>query len=635
MEIGYHKLRAGQDIIWKGAFCCLILFLLQCSSARPYQLTDASPRFKEFQGTDIDPLKGKKSAVKLSNNKTYDDFILTAKKNVTTLEFAENVVMKADAKRSLGEEIKAEMAAAAYLEEDLPEIVNSIQSLQKRNLELMNTAPNYFDGPSLGRVSGELGDILKKLNEYAPKAQAIQTSVKNLRSDSNNYPKTNETVVQEPKKDPEIQKTEVVETKEPVIVANQKDIKDVKSNKDELQIKRLERKAKVTGTAKDLFKEQIKQEEEVLTEEEKRDKEYTEQVRKGLVQVFQWEHFKKPKNLEKLLLTYPIPRVRSAAALALGRLKAGRGALQTAIDKDGYQVRPAAYKALADIGDKKSLSYFISGTKAEDPEVIAASFEGLGKTKDPAGRELILTQGLNSEYVIIVAASLRGLAYNRIPADVEVMEKFLKSSEDEEIKEAAIEALSIHGSKEGLRILETNVKEQPALALKILDEIGKNPSLSATFSLIRLNESLEDEKLTKRIGEHLLRKKAFGRYAVIQIEDDFLRSEANERSKAVSYIKQNEIGLVIGESKKEFAVRMGENIVTDKYINVKMESTLPGSGNAYVSGWIFYPKLEIIEVKKLGGPDEGKYSNINKGKHQNLFNPSETEKRKSKKEESN
>ena len=94
------------------------------------------------------------------------------------------------------------------------------------------------------------------------------------------------------------------------------------------------------------------------------------------IRTTQWEYYKKPKALEKLLLTYPIPRVRSAAALALGRLKTGRTALQQAIDKDGYQVRPSAFKALSELGDKKSLPYFISGTKAEEIEVIAKLFYG-------------------------------------------------------------------------------------------------------------------------------------------------------------------------------------------------------------------------------------------------------------------
>jgi hypothetical protein len=240
---------------------------------------------------------------------------------------------------------------------------------------------------------------------------------------------------------------------------------------------------------------------------------------------------------------------------------------------------------------------------------------------------MIISTGLNSEYIIVVAASLRGLAYNKVPADVSLIEKFLKSAEEREIKEAAIDALSIHGSRESLRVLEENVKEQPELALKILDAIGKNDSLSATFSLIRLNESIEDEKLSTRIGEHLLRKKAFGKYAFVLIEDDFLRQEPNERSQPISYIKAKEVGLVIGESKKEFAVRMGDDIITDKYIQLKLESTIPGSRSQYTKGWIFYPKIEIIEVKRLGETNTGKYSNLKTGKHQNIFNPDEKPKK--------
>ncbi|BDA77123.1 hypothetical protein LPTSP3_g00530 [Leptospira kobayashii] len=632
MEVGYHKYTMGQDIIFKWSVGCLILLSLNCSSARPFQLTDVSPKFKDFQGTDLDPYKEKKESIVLTNKPKYDEHILSAKRSISTLEFAEKVALKAELKKFEGQNIQTEMSAASYLEEDLPPIIANLGNLKRKNIELLDDAPNDFDGPSIGKASGALEEIQEGLNLFIPKANKILQSIKNIRADSSNYAEKKDIPVkevqepQETKKDPEIKPEEKPKEPEKKNKLGKRDIKDISIPKEKIQINRVAKKNKVTGSAKELIAEQVSKEDVNLTDDERKEKEYTEKIRKGLVEVFTYEYYKKAKNLEKLLLTHPIPRIRSAAALALGRLKAGRATLQHAIDKDGYQVRPAAYKALSDIGDKRSLAYFFSGTKAEDPEVIAVSFEGLGKTKDPAGRELILNQGLSSEYVIIVGGSLRGLAYHKIPADVEVIEKFIRS-EDKEIKEAAIEALSIHGSRESLRILEQNVKDQPDLASKILDEIGKNPSLSATFSLIRLNESIQDENLTKRIGEHLLKRKAFGKYAIILIEDDFIRMEPNERSRPLSYIKSKEVGLVLGETKKEFSVRIGEDIITDKYIQIKIESTLPGSSNQFVTGWVFYPKLEIIEVKKLGeNSSKGKYSNFSTGKHQNLFNPTDKEK---------
>lgn len=614
----------GQDIIWKSSLWVVLVLLISCSTSKPYQLTDVSPKYKEYQGSDLDPHKAKDVIIPVTNNRKYDEFIQEAHKAIALLEFGENVALRADSKKTVGEPVEKEMQAAAYLEEDLPQIIAKLPGLIQTNQDLIDSTPNDFDGPAIGRVSYELGNILDSLKQNSPKAIGIQNAIRNIRSDSNNY-KQNKDIA-----DVDIKPVEV----DPIIIDNnqEKPKKPLKispkkeDNTNKISIKRLNRKTKVTGKAKvdNQINELVKkEEEEVLSDEEKKDREYTEQIRNGLVQVFQWEYYRKPKNLEKILATHPIPRVRSAAALALGRLKAGRVSLQNAIDKDGYQVRPAAYKALSDLGDKRSLSYFIAGTKAEDPEVIAVSYEGLGKTKDPAGREMILTTGLASEYVVIVSGALRGLAYHKLDADVEVFDKFLKSNE-QEIKEAALEALAIHGSRESLRILERVVAEEPNLALLAVDEISKNPSLSATFALIRLNESQTDEKINKRIGESLLRRKAFGKYAIILIEDDYLRSEPNERSRPVSYIKNKEIGLILSETKKEFAVRVGEDILTDKYIQVKMESTLPGASGAFVTGWVFYPKLDIIEVKQLGSDgNSGKYSNLKKGKHNNLFNPIE------------
>ncbi|TGK50395.1 HEAT repeat domain-containing protein [Leptospira kanakyensis] len=600
----------------------VLVLLIGCSTSKPYQLTDVSPKYKEYQGSDLDPNKSKNILVPVTNNRKYDDFIQEAHKAITLLEFGENVALRADSKKTVGEPANQEMQAAAYLEEDLPSIVTKLPGLLQTNQDLIESTPNDFDGPAIGRVSYELGNILDSLKQYSPKAIGIQNAIRNIRSDSNNYSQGKDIADADtkPVEDPIIAPEDETKKKPEKIIPKKE------TNGSKISIKRLNRKTKVTGKVK--ATEQInelvkKEEEEVLSDEEKKDREYTDQIRAGLVQVFQWEYYRKPKNLERILSTHPIPRVRSAAALALGRLKAGRVSLQNAIDKDGYQVRPAAYKALSDLGDKRSISYFIAGTKAEDPEVIAVSYEGLGKTRDPAGREMILTTGLSSEYVVIVSGALRGLAYHKLDADVEVFDKFLKSN-DQEIKEAALEALAIHGSRESLRILEKFVSEEPNMALMTIDEISKNPSLSATFALIRLNESQTDEKLNKRIGESLLRRKAFGKYAIILIEDDYLRAEPNERSRPVSYIKNKEIGLILSETKKEFAVRIGEDILTDKYIQVKMESTLPGARDAFVTGWVFYPKLDIIEVKKLGTDgNTGKYSNLKKGKHNNLFNPIE------------
>lgn len=620
MEVGYHMFQKGQDIIWKGSLWVVLFLFVGCTSTKPFQLTDVSPKYREYQGSELDPHKSKNVIIPVTKNRKYDTFIEEAHKTIALLEFGENIALRADSKKTVGEPVEKEMQAAAYLEEDLPSVITRLPELIQTNQSLIDSTPNDFDGPTIGRVTRELGTILESLQQYSPKAIGIQNAIRNLRADSSNYNQGRDIAEMDVKP----------ETADPILIESdsetQKKPEKVSVKKEDpskkISIKRLNRKTKVTGKATEQIDEMVKkEEEEVLSDEEKKDKEYTEQIRNGLVQVFRWEYYRKPKYLEKILATHPIPRVRSAAALALGRLKAGRVALQTAINKDGYQVRPAAYKALSDLGDKRSLSYFIAGTKAEDPEVISVSFEGLGKTKDPAGRELILTQGIASEYVVIVSGALRGLAYHKLDADVEIFDRFLKSQEPE-IKEAAIEALAIHGSRESLRILERVATEDPTLALLAIDEITKNPSLSATFALIRLNESLTDEKFTKRIGESLLQRKAFGKYAIILVEDDYLRAEANERSKPISYIKEKEIGLILSETKKEFAVRMGENIVTDKYIQVKMESTLPGARSAFVSGWVFYPKIDIIEVKQLGSDgNSGKYSQLKKGKHKNLFNP--------------
>ena len=114
------------------------------------------------------------------------------------------------------------------------------------------------------------------------------------------------------------------------------------------------------------------------------------------------------KQIARILLTNPIPEVRSEAARALGRLGRGAKALHRAIDTDAYEVRQHAYKALEKIGSRSSLKYFIKGTKSSDVDIKIASFKGLGKTKSSLGRDIIIRQGLNSRDPNVVAAALDG-----------------------------------------------------------------------------------------------------------------------------------------------------------------------------------------------------------------------------------
>lgn len=69
------------------------------------------------------------------------------------------------------------------------------------------------------------------------------------------------------------------------------------------------------------------------------------------------------KQIARILLTNPIPEVRSEAARALGRMGRGAKALHRAIDTDAYEVRQHAYKALEKIGSRSSLEIFYQRNK--------------------------------------------------------------------------------------------------------------------------------------------------------------------------------------------------------------------------------------------------------------------------------
>lgn len=159
----------GQDIIWKSSLWVVLVLLISCSTSKPYQLTDVSPKYKEYQGSDLDPHKTKDVIIPVTNNRKYDEFIQEAHKAIALLEFAENVALRADSKKTVGEPADKEMQAAAYLEEDLPPIIAKLPGLVQTNQDLIDSTPNDFDGPAIGRVSYELGNILESLKQIVPK----------------------------------------------------------------------------------------------------------------------------------------------------------------------------------------------------------------------------------------------------------------------------------------------------------------------------------------------------------------------------------------------------------------------------------------------------------------------------------
>ena len=102
MEVGYHMFQKGQDIIWKGSLWVVLILLVSCSSSKPFQLTDVSPKYREYQGSDLDPHKSKDVVIPVTKNRKYDSFIEEAHRTIALLEFGENIALRADSKKTVG-----------------------------------------------------------------------------------------------------------------------------------------------------------------------------------------------------------------------------------------------------------------------------------------------------------------------------------------------------------------------------------------------------------------------------------------------------------------------------------------------------------------------------------------------------
>jgi len=616
----------------------ILLVVSHCATTKIMTLSEVDYKFRPYENTDLDPLKNTQKEIIVTDKPKYDNFFTESNKVILSLQLAERTIDVYNEHKQSSKDISQEMEVAGYLQESLPSQVASMAQLIESGKEIEKSLEDDFSGVDKGMIPSvglEISSILQKFTEYTPKAPQIITEINRIRSDSTNFsesqikPESSEvdqlaSNAEKSESESNITEREIdqndvtsedqVESKDPELLSNSAEIKENKE-----QSKSIIKKIPNAYGLK-IKNPRVPSEEEQLTEEEKQARDYNKKVNDGLIAVFRAESGNRHITLIKLLKNHPIPRIRAASAYALGRIGKGRWELEKAIDSDGFLVRTAAFQSLADIGDKRSLSYFIAGTKSEDPEIKASSFRGLGKTKDPVGRELILGKGLTSELIQVIAESLKGLAQYKVPTDVELINRYL-SVDESELQLAAIEALVIHNTPESLKSLEEALDKHPKLTFEIFGAIGKSKELAATLFLVRASQIYEDERVIDKVGQLLLKRKAFGKYAMVMEDDQNIRVAPNERANAIGFVNKSEVGKLKKSTSKRYIVRMGDELLEDVYHNILFENRIIGAKDRYVSGWLFGKKIQLISINKPEGKKPAYLKNIQTGKHQNLFEP--------------
>ncbi|AOP35458.1 hypothetical protein A0128_17410 [Leptospira tipperaryensis] len=341
-----------------------------------------------------------------------------------------------------------------------------------------------------------------------------------------------------------------------------------------------------------------------LTPKERQEIDYDLSLKKGILTVFRAEAEKRYKTLDRMALTHPIPRVRAAAVLALGRMgRSGVRTLHHVIERDGEAVRQAAYKALADIGSPSSLDYFFRGIKSNDPDIQFSSWRGMGKTKDPSARDALIRQGIRSTKAEIVKASLLGLAAFQVNEDLKLFKTYL-DSDDPDLQKTAIEALGIHKTRASLRILEQTLETKPEYVKNIVEAIGQNTSLYGTYSFIRILENSTSEELNQRILAQLNIRKAFYQFGTVQVEGGYAQENPYPTSRRLRNLTLGEVGKVLKKSDRRFIQKTGDKFVEDHYYLVLLESKNPESYDETVPSWIFGPYLKMRTI--IAPPKEKK-----------------------------
>ncbi|TGK07995.1 HEAT repeat domain-containing protein [Leptospira semungkisensis] len=331
---------------------------------------------------------------------------------------------------------------------------------------------------------------------------------------------------------------------------------------------------------------------------DKETKRYNEQFKHGLLKVFEAEANHRFAVLDKYGLTHPIPRVRAAAALALGRLgnKAGVKTIHKMIDRDGEYVRQAAYKGLADIGARASLDYFYAGAKSPDRDIRVYSFRGMGKTMDPGAREVLLKKGLTSDDKEIVKASILGLGYYQVPDDIRIFIDYLNSN-DEDFQKAAVEALGRHKTRTSMKILEDSFAAKPNLRNQILDTLTEQKNSFAIFALLRiLDANSNSEAIVKEISLRLYKLKAFGKYMTVIADKTPLMRDPYVGAQKIRDLEIGEVGKVLGKSSAAYIIPIEGKRIEDFYFKVLVNTKYKDAFTETVQGWVFGKYLQIRTI---------------------------------------
>lgn len=548
------------QLIWKLiSIAFFVVITTNCATPqKEISLSEASPAYSQFQNTELDPFKDQpKEKAPISGEYKYDNFFEESKESYVSTRFAEKVIQSFEEKKARGEDTTKEMEAINQLAENIPKEVKEAVELTAKGKELSErTTEDFRNSPRKAAVvASEIPSTLEELNYVVQNGPKVVEQIMSIKRNADNYSEEKQAAKKEPEPAPAQES----------------------ANKKKTSL--LESKPKT-----------------VLTPEQKEEKEYEEKQNRGLLDVFKAEAERSPARLVRILTRHEIPKVRAAAALALGRLKSGRKDLEGSIDRDGFVVRNASYKGLAEIGDRRSLSYFLSGAESDDPEIVAAAMRGLGNVKDPVSRAAIEKFGLSSNVVPVLAESLKAIAKFHNPADVETISRYLPAQEPE-LQVSAFEALAIHDTKPSLNLLEKSIQDYPDKWELILESIAKQKSLSATFSLVRISQIENRPEVTEKVGQLLAERKAYGRYALVIVENDFIRSEPNERAREVAGVSLYDVGKIVATNPKRYVIRIGDELFEDFYYQILVESTKESGAGKLSRGWIFAKKVQIVSIE--------------------------------------
>jgi len=131
---------------------------------------------------------------------------------------------------------------------------------------------------------------------------------------------------------------------------------------------------------------------------------------------------------------------------------------------------------------------------------------------------------------------------------------------------------------------------------EVIHAISQKKTLAGTLTLIKLLQATKNENYQAIIQKELYLRKAFGNYAIVKTNTASIRKYSRASANKVGILKKGEVARIKKVTEKLFKAKMNGEILEDRYYLVQAVNENEISKKQIIEGWVFGPKINIINL---------------------------------------